>query len=72
MLLPCPYKLSGEYSDVFLGLLSMVGIPLRSSVCLNYEGFGFVLGDFHTGDISIELACVLAYELVAFPDLDSC
>jgi hypothetical protein len=43
---------------------------LRSPVSLDYEVFGFVLGQLHVRNVPVKLACILPYELIAFPDLD--
>jgi hypothetical protein len=69
MLFPCPYEFSGEYSNILFGLFSLGWVPLRSTVCLDDESFGFILSKFHVGNITIQLACILADELVAFSDL---
>lgn len=39
-------------------------------MCLDYEVFGFVLSNLHVRNIPVKLACILSYELIAFPDLD--
>lgn len=64
------YEFSGEDPDVFLGLLGLGGVPLCPPVCLNNEGFGFALSKLHVCDITVELASVRPYELIALPDLE--
>ncbi len=41
-------------------------------MCLDYEVFGFVLSNLHVRNVPVKLACILPYELIAFPDLDGC
>jgi hypothetical protein len=66
------YEFSCEYSGLLSSLLGLGGIPLRPARGLDYEGFGLVLDNFELGNITIELAGILAYKLIAFPDLDPC
>jgi hypothetical protein len=51
-------------------LLGLGRVPLGPFVGLDYEGFGFIFGDFHIRYVPIEFAGVLSYELVTFPDLN--
>jgi hypothetical protein len=37
---------------------------------LDYEGFGLVLDNFELCNVTVEFAGILAYQLIAFPDLD--
>jgi hypothetical protein len=43
---------------------------LRSAVGLDDAGSGLVLDDFQLRNVAIQLPCILADELVTFPDLD--
>ncbi len=70
MLPPRPYELSGVYPDIFLGLLGLSGIPLSSSVGRDNVALGLVLGDFHAGNVAVQLADILADQLIAFAHLD--
>lgn len=45
---------------------------MRAAVGLDDAGSGLVLDDFELRNIAVELPCVLADELVAFPDLGGC
>lgn len=47
----------------------MRGIALGAFVGGDDEVAGFVLDGFEGGDVSVEFACVLADEIVAFADL---
>jgi hypothetical protein len=51
------------------GLLGLGGVSMGTSVGLEDEAFGFALEGFQAGDIAVEFAGILSYELVAFPDL---
>jgi hypothetical protein len=62
-------KFSCEESGIFGSLLGLGGVALSAAGCLDYEGFGLVLGDFEVRNITIEFPCILSYELIAFPDL---
>jgi hypothetical protein len=42
---------------------------LRPAIGLNDEAFGLILNNFELRDIAIEFSCILAYQLVAFPNL---
>lgn len=69
MLSPRPYQLSSKDSNILLCLFGLGWIPLRSTVGLDDEGSSLVLRQLHIRNIAIELPCILAYELVALPDL---
>lgn len=53
-------QLAREDADVLLGLLCLRGVALRPPVGLDYQRFGFVLGELHVGDVAVEFACVLS------------
>lgn len=66
---PCADKLAGKNPGLLRGLFGLGRIPLRAAVGCYYEALGLVLHGFQVRDIAIQLAGILSYELIAFPDL---
>ena len=58
--LPRAYQFTGEDSGFLCGLFGLGGVAFCPSASLDYEGFGFILDDFQTCDVAVELACILA------------